>query len=66
MTSVLARDRRGDTDPEEDGGRDGRDAATSSGTSGAPNAGRGRRDPPLDNNGDNKKSEKNVKVGGCK
>lgn len=45
MTGVLGRDRRGDADTE-DGGRDQRDAATSLGTPGAPDAGRGRTDPP--------------------
>ena len=32
----------------EEGGRDGRDAAMSPGTPGAPEAGRGRKDPPLE------------------
>ena len=34
--------------PREDRGRDGRGAATSPGTPGGPEAGRGRKDPPLE------------------
>ena len=49
-TGVLVRDRRGHADAEEepceDGGGDGIDAATRLGTSGAPDTGRGRKDPP--------------------
>ena len=52
MTGVLARDRRGDTDTEEksreDGGRHLRDTATRQRTPGAPEVGRGRKDPPLE------------------
>lgn len=50
--SVLVGHRRRPADaedkPREDGGRDGRGAATSPGTPGAPEAGRGRKDPPVE------------------
>ena len=52
ITGGLVRDGRGDTDteekPREGGGRDRRDAAKSPGAPGAPEAGRGWKDPPLE------------------
>ena len=46
--SYRKRDTDTEEQPHEDGGRDGREAATSPGTPGAPDDGRGRRDPPLE------------------
>ena len=52
MTTVPIKVRTGGTDtegkPQEEGRRHGRDAATSPGTPGAPEAGRGSKDPPLE------------------
>ena len=52
MTGVLVRDTRGDTDtaekPREGGVRDGRDVTKSPEMPGAREAGRGRKDPPLE------------------
>ena len=46
MTGVLLRDTDTEKKPREDGRTDGTDVTTSPGTPGAPDAGRGRKDPP--------------------